>query len=182
MRPSTLCGRQHHDGRRHGKVDGSGHFDITTTATFNTGLHTFTATETDAAGLISTPSNTALAVDVNLNPSISQHVFTDNSAPPSLPNITLASLVSDVPRGPLLPAGDGSGTGGGFSFNMVHVDPVLTTASDANVQINLALAALEAPLGSDIVYVEARQADGKPLPDWLEIQPGHGHLRGPAAR
>ena len=161
-----------------GTVDGSGHFDITTTASFATGLHTFTATETDTAGLTSLPSNTAFAVNVNLF--TPQHVFTDNSTPPSLPNITLASLVGDVPRGSLLPVGDGfgTGTGGGFSFNVVHTDPVLTTASDANVQINLALASLEAPLGDDVVYVEARQADGKPLPDWLKFNPATGTFAG----
>jgi Bacterial Ig domain/Bacterial Ig-like domain len=161
-----------------GKVDGSGHFDITTTVNFTTGLHTFTATETDAAGLTSTPSNTAFAVNVDLfSP---QRVLTDNSTPPSLPNITLASLVGDVPRGSLLPSGDGfgTGTGGGFSFNVVHIDPVLTTASDANVQINLALTSLEAPLGGDVVYVQARQADGQPLPDWLKFDPATGTFAG----
>ncbi|WP_210253925.1 Ig-like domain-containing protein, partial [Bradyrhizobium sp. S69] len=161
-----------------GTVDGSGHFEITTTASFATGLHTFTATETDTAGLTSLPSNTAFAVNVNLF--TPQHVFTDNSTPPSLPNVTLASLVGDVPRGPLLPVGDGIGTGagGGFSFNVVHTDPVLATASDANVQINLALASLEAPLGGDVVYVEARQADGTPLPDWLKFDPATGTFAG----
>ena len=70
------------------------------------------------------------------------------------------------------------GNGGGFSFNVVHTDPVLTTASDANVQINLALASLEAPLGGDVVYVEARQADGTPLPDWLKFDPATGTFAG----
>ena len=70
------------------------------------------------------------------------------------------------------------GNGGGFSFHVVHSDPVLTTASDANVQINLALASLEAPLGGDVVAIEARQADGKPLPDWLKFDPVTGSFVG----
>jgi trimeric autotransporter adhesin len=157
-----------------GTVKPDGTFDITTTATF-TGLHTFTATETDNAKLTSAASSPGFPVNLALP----LHMFTDNSANFSPPNITLASLVVDTPRGPLLPSGDGFGTdGSGFTFNMVHTDPVLTTASDANVQINLALASLEAPLGGDVVYVEARQADGKPLPDWLKFNPATGTFAG----
>jgi Domain of unknown function (DUF4347)/Bacterial Ig domain/Cadherin-like domain/SdrD B-like domain/Bacterial Ig-like domain len=158
-----------------GTVRSDGTFDIITTATFS-GLHTFTATETDNAKLTSAASSPGFP----LNFDSPLHTFTDNSAPPTLPNITLAALVDDVSRGPLLPSGDdtGTGSGGGFTFNVVHTDPVLTTASDANVQINLALASLEAPLGGDVVYVEARQADGKPLPDWLKFNPATGTFAG----
>ncbi|WP_246785212.1 DUF4347 domain-containing protein [Bradyrhizobium sp. S69] len=157
-----------------GTVGSDGTFDIRTTATF-TGLHTFTATETDTAKLTSAASSPGFAVNL----ASPLHTFTDNSVPPPLPNITLASLVDDVPRGPLLPVGDGFGTdGSGFTFNVVHTDPVLATASDANVQINLALASLEAPLGGDVVYVEARQADGTPLPDWLKFDPATGTFAG----
>jgi hypothetical protein len=68
--------------------------------------------------------------------------------------------------------------GGGYGFTVVHTDAVLTTASDATVQINLALAALEAPLGGDIAYVVARQANGDPLPDWLKFDPADGTFAG----
>ena len=44
-----------------------GTFDITTTTTFLEGVHTFTATETDAANLTSTASTPAFAVDVDPN-------------------------------------------------------------------------------------------------------------------
>jgi hypothetical protein len=55
---------------------------------------------------------------------------------------------------------------------------VLTTASDATVQIKLALAALEAPLGGDVASVVARQANGDPLPDWLKFDPATGTFAG----
>jgi hypothetical protein len=55
---------------------------------------------------------------------------------------------------------------------------VLTTASDSTVQINLALASLEAPLGGDVAYVTARQANGDPLPDWLKFDPATGKFAG----
>ena len=42
-----------------------GTFDITTTATFADGVHTFTATETDAANLTSAASSPAFTVDVD---------------------------------------------------------------------------------------------------------------------
>ena len=114
----------------------------------------------------------------------SPHVFTDNNAPAtSTPNVTPASLVVDGSRSFQLPpatGGDfGTGTGGGGSgFFVVHTDAVLTTASDATVQINLALAALEAPLGGDVVFVTARQANGDPLPDWLKFDPATGTFAG----
>jgi hypothetical protein len=61
---------------------------------------------------------------------------------------------------------------------VVHTDPVIATASDATVQIQLALAALEAPLGGDVAYVVARQANGAPLPDWLKFDSSTGTFAG----
>jgi hypothetical protein len=55
---------------------------------------------------------------------------------------------------------------------------VLNTASDATIQINLALAALEAPLGGDVSYVTARLVNGDPLPDWLKFDPRTGTFAG----
>jgi hypothetical protein len=54
----------------------------------------------------------------------------------------------------------------------------LTTASDATVQINLSLAALEAALGGDVALVTARLANGDPLPDWLKFDPATGTFAG----
>src|SRR5207245_8169240 len=85
------------------------------------------------------------------------------------------------PRSPLVPpiAGAGCDNGGSRdSFVIVHADPVLTTASDASVQINLPLASLAAPLGGDVVAVVARQANGDPLPDWLKFDPATGSFVG----
>ncbi len=112
------------------------------------------------------------------------HVFSDNHGTVTpTPNTTPASLVVD--DGPALcwfsPAAvDDAVVGGtgGSGFYVVHTDPVLTTASDATVQINLALASLEAPLGGDVVYVTARQANGDPLPDWLKFDPATGKFAG----
>jgi hypothetical protein len=110
-----------------------------------------------------------------------QHLFTDNSATTPTQSATPASLVVDSDRSfQLAPptGGDGFGTGGGYGFHVVHTDAVLTTASDATVQINLALAALEAPLGGDIAMVVARQANGDPLPEWLKFDPATGSFAG----
>jgi microcystin-dependent protein len=181
-----------------GTVDTGGRFDITTTVAFDAGAHTFTATETNAAHLTG-PASTAFTVNV-ANP---QHLFTDNGTnATALPNATPVSLLtgngqggSSVSPGGSLGAGffgnggDGAGGNGigaglfgnggsGTGFTVVHTDAVLTTAADASVQINLALAALEAPLGGDVAGVTARQANGDPLPDWLKFDPATGRFAG----
>ena len=48
-----------------GQVKADGSFDITTTATFADGVHTFTATETDGSNLTSASSSPAFTVDVD---------------------------------------------------------------------------------------------------------------------
>jgi hypothetical protein len=156
-----------------GTVGSDGTFDITTSATFNIGTHTFTATETDTASLTSAASSPAFRVNVTtLLPMLTDN----NSSPTPLQNIIPVSELVDSDRSFQLPPatdrfGDGFGSGSGTGFFVVHTDAVLTTASDATVQINLALAALEAPLGGDVVLVTARQANGDPLPDWLKFDP-----------
>jgi hypothetical protein len=61
---------------------------------------------------------------------------------------------------------------------VVHTDVALNTASDAAIQIDLALAALEAPLGGDVTFVTARLANGDPLPDWLKFDSNTGTFAG----
>jgi VCBS repeat-containing protein len=117
------------------------------------------------------------------------HLFTDNSV--TTPSKGLlpagngasgspASFVSGFGAGFFGNGGDGAAGGfsNGSSYHVVHTDAVLTTASDATVQINLALAALEAPLGGDVAFVVARQANGDPLPDWLKFDPATGTFAG----
>ncbi|MDB5516978.1 MAG: hypothetical protein JWQ17_3736, partial [Tardiphaga sp.] len=140
----------------------------------------WTADDGSAQFSQSLPANSTIAVSGIIVP---PHVFSDNRGTPTTPNVTQASLVFDTTSsGPLVPpsSGDGFGTSGsgGFGYHVVHTDAVLTTASDATVQINLALAALEAPLGGDIAYVVARQANGDPLPDWLKFDPATGTFAG----
>jgi hypothetical protein len=107
------------------------------------------------------------------------HMFVDNSARPATPFANPAALAFDTTRASLVPVGDDVGAGrAGFSYHIVHTDAVLTTAADYNVQIKLALAALEAPLGGDVVYVSARLANGDPLPDWLRFDPTNGTFAG----
>jgi hypothetical protein len=143
----------------------------------------WTVDDGGAVSRLSAPAMSTLNVSGIILP---PHVFTDNHAPPAqTQGFTPASFVDSGPRGPLVPLtggdsfGNGFGTGGsGNGFHVVHTDAVLTTASDATVQINLALAALEAPLGGDIAYVVARQANGDPLPDWLKFDPATGTFAG----
>jgi len=111
------------------------------------------------------------------------HTFSDNgTSNVGTPNITQALFVGGSGRSFELPpqtGGDHFDTGGsGSGFHIVHTDPVLTTASDATVQINLSLAALEAPLGGDVAFVTARLANGDPLPDWLKFDPATGTFAG----
>jgi hypothetical protein len=68
--------------------------------------------------------------------------------------------------------------GSGNGYHIVRTDPVLTTASDGTVQIDLSLAALEASLGGDVAFVTARLANGDPLPDWLKFDPATGTFVG----
>jgi len=109
------------------------------------------------------------------------HLFSTSTDTGSGPAPTPASLVVDGGRSfqpGSSPAGDGFGSGGGSGYYVVHTDAVLTTASDATVQINLALASLGAPLGGDVASVVARQANGDPLPDWLKFDPTTGTFAG----
>jgi VCBS repeat-containing protein len=139
----------------------------------------WTADDGSALFSQSLPANSTIAVSGIIVP---PHVFTDNRGTPTTPNVTQASLVFDTTSsGPLVPPSSADGfatSGGGFGYHVVHTDAVLTTAADATVQINLALAALEAPLGGDIAYVVARQANGDPLPDWLKFDPATGTFAG----
>jgi hypothetical protein len=130
----------------------------------------------------SLPATTTLNVRGFIIP---PHVFSDHDDNTPRRNPEEPSPVADDgPHGPLVPPtdGDGFGRGGsrdsGSGFHVVHTGAVLTTASDATVQINLALAALEAPLGGDVTYVAARQANGDPLPDWLKFDPATGTFAG----
>ncbi|MCU1500124.1 MAG: hypothetical protein JWM47_4077, partial [Acidimicrobiales bacterium] len=126
---------------------------------------------------------------------IPPHVFSDNSFTAPIPASLLAgnglsgSLGSGLGAGLFGNGGDGAGGAGfgaglfgngssGTGFHVVHADAVLTTASDATVQIQLALASLEAPLGGEVAYVVARQANGDPLPDWLKFDPATGTFVG----
>jgi trimeric autotransporter adhesin len=93
-----------------------------------------------------------------------------------------AAFVPGSLTGPLVPPSggfsDGFSGGHGFGYTVVHTDVALNTASDATVQIDLALATLEAPLGGDLTFVTARLANGDPLPDWLKFDPNTGSFAG----
>ena len=160
-----------------GTVRADGTFDITTTATFNAGPHVFTAIQTDPAGLTSVTSSPGFLV----NTGSPLHMFTDNSTT-LLPGPTQVSFTLDVgSHGPLIAPGSGGEGfvgGSGLGFTIVHTDPVLTASDDAAVQIKLALVSLEAPLGGDVAYVVARQANGDPLPDWLKFDAATGTFAG----
>jgi hypothetical protein len=142
----------------------------------------WTVDDGGAVSHLSAPAMSTLNVSGIILP---PHVFTDNSVKTPTQSLTPAALlVGNGLSGSLVPSegGDGAGLfgngGSGTGFHVVHTDAVLTTASDATVQINLALAALEAPLGGDIAYVVARQANGDPLPDWLKFDPATGTFAG----
>jgi hypothetical protein len=86
-----------------GTVGSGGTFDITTTATFGDGVHTFTATETDNASLTSAASSPAFSVDVVHEAPVvtagATVTFTQNGAAQPL---DAALTVSDPDSGGLL--------------------------------------------------------------------------------
>jgi VCBS repeat-containing protein len=149
------------------------------TSTANAG-RTIQWTVDDGSALSSQSAAVASTLNVN-GVIVPAHLFTDNQV--AFPSQNTAPAAPPADGGPSFQlasftAGDGLGSGGGTGFHVVHIDPVLTTASDATVQINLALAALEAPLGGDVAYVVARQANGDPLPVWLKFDPATGTFAG----
>jgi hypothetical protein len=130
---------------------------------------------------------TQTAVNVN-GLIIDLHVLPTAVLPPAAPAFAPAFVVPGSLTGSLVPPtggfGEGFGGGAGFSgghgfgYTVVHTDVALNTASDATIQIDLALAALEAPLGGDVAFVTARLANGDPLPGWLKFDPGTGTFAG----
>ena len=94
-----------------GIVGAGGTFDITTTATFTDGVHTFTATETDAASLTSTASAPAFTVDVAPTLSVSGPVakYVQNGSSIQLDATATADLGD--PGGPLTGATVSIGSG-----------------------------------------------------------------------
>jgi VCBS repeat-containing protein len=126
----------------------------------------------------SVAAQTALGVSGIIVP---PHTFADNRPLSSGQTATPVGLTFDTGRsGEFVPSGGDRvvDAGIGYGYFAVQIDPVLSTASDYNVQINVALASLVAPLGGDVAYVIARQANGDPLPDWLKFDPITGTLAG----
>jgi microcystin-dependent protein len=93
-----------------GTVGAGGTFDITTTADFPDGVHTFTAKQTDAANLTSTASTPAFSVDVAPTLSVSGLVtYVQNGSPIQLDATATADL--GEPGGPLTRATVSIGSG-----------------------------------------------------------------------
>jgi hypothetical protein len=111
------------------------------------------------------------------------HMFPDpDPITPPTQNVPAPFLVVNSGRSfELTPPTDGDNFdigGSGNGYHIVRTDPVLTTASDGTVQIDVSLAALEASLGGDVAFVTARLANGDPLPDWLKFDPATGTFVG----
>jgi hypothetical protein len=51
-------------------------------------------------------------------------------------------------------------------------------ADNANIEIQIPLDSLGAPLGGDVASVTAQLADGQPLPSWLKFDPAKGTFTG----
>ncbi len=113
--------------------------------------------------------------------SIRANVLPTAVLPPTASAFSAAFVPSSL-TGPLVPPSggfsDGFSGGHGFGYTVVHTDVALNTASDATIQIDLALATLEAPLGGDLTLVTARLANGDPLPDWLKFDSNTGSFAG----
>jgi hypothetical protein len=155
-----------------GMVGAGGTFDITTKATFGDGAHTFTATQTDAAGLASAASP---AFTVNLAsgpPPTGQNSFL-NPVLPVINNdrgsIEFSGLVTDtvtqgndaiIPIVNIVPLS---------TVLLVHADVVADLGPNGNITFDLPIAALDTALGGDLVSVTATLADGEPLPSWLKL-------------
>jgi VCBS repeat-containing protein len=60
----------------------------------------------------------------------------------------------------------------------VRGDVHTKVSENANIEITIPLASIEAPLGGDIASVTAQLADGQPLPAWLKFDPATGTFTG----
>jgi hypothetical protein len=163
-----------------GTVGAGGTFDITTTAKFTDGVHTFTATETDAAKLTSSASTPAFSV--NVAPGL---------APPPVNGLVQIQIPPNIDHGQF---GDFSGLitnvnatfdatavrdlGPGSALYLIHTDINTTVADNGAIAIELPLDQLNVALGGDVVSISATLADGKPLPGWLQFDNHTGHFAG----
>jgi hypothetical protein len=161
-----------------GKVAAGGTFDITTTANFAKGAHTFTATETDAANLTSSAS-----------PVFSVNVGSDLVPPPGqnlgvVVNPTNVNFIAGVDFSTrVINVTGGDATAGldhitGSALYLIHTDINTTVADNGAIAIELPLDQLNVALGGDVVSISATLADGKPLPGWLQFDNHTGHFAG----
>ena len=105
-----------------GTVKAGGTFDITTSAMFGTGSHTFTATETDAANLTSTQSTPVFQVNVvHQAPAITAGVTaTFGGAEPVV--LDAGMTVSDVDSGGMLASATVSISSGFIAGDTLEID------------------------------------------------------------
>ncbi|QAU46357.1 DUF4347 domain-containing protein [Bradyrhizobium guangzhouense] len=75
-------------------------------------------------------------------------------------------------------------TGGGFFFTpastiyVSHADIQVALGPNDNFDLQVPLLALASALDGDVVAIDARLPDGRPLPDWLHFDGGTGKLAG----
>jgi len=161
-----------------GTVAADGTFDITTSANFASGSHSFTATETNTAKLTSSASAPAFPVRVGGTLPLNNQ---GNPLPPPSPTYNPVAEFSGL----LTNASFNTGTGPTFegynppgSVHVIHSDVTASIGPDGNVAFNLPLDSLEAALGGDVVSVTASLADGQPLPTWLHFDTQNGQFAG----
>jgi hypothetical protein len=162
-----------------GTVGANGTFDITTTATFNGGQHSFTATATDPAKLTSSLSNSSFSFDlVVLPPPRTGNPVVVPPAPAvviafgelSLPVTTTGQVTIDVgfverltPRAEV--------------FVMAN-ELTVNVADDGTIDFDVPLNQHHLALNGDVVSVTATLADGRPLPAWLKFNGRTGQFAG----
>jgi hypothetical protein len=162
-----------------GVVAANGTFVITTTATFANGVHTFTATETDATNLtsaassppysVSTTFGSVLSGNANLGPvqvSLNTGSFNGFFQP--------VASVQDAVEVTLFNGAEGNG----HSLHIVHADIEVAFESDGSIDFSAPLGALAASLDGDLVSARAMLPDGRPLPNWLHFDASNGEFAG----
>jgi VCBS repeat-containing protein len=147
-----------------------------TSTTIKTGQRTIVWSADDGVvNGVSAPVTTSMFVLGEQNPPSSPAIPPpapyNGFTPPENSNDTGGTTVGDGGNGDF--AGDGIA-----AVTYVTTDLVTSTDADGLFHVQVQLLDLTAPLNGNVASIFAEQADGEPLPDWLQFDPSTGIFTG----